>query len=101
MRGHSPWSYIAETLRERRRGNPVPVLPAARVENCTMLLAMNVLPGLNAYAAGQRGEAGRAKRTLWGMQPVMTVASWLGCAAAHCRQESEKAPPWGGAVPSG
>ena len=29
QRGHSPWSFIAETLRERRRGNPVPVLPAA------------------------------------------------------------------------
>ena len=29
QRGHSPWSSIAETLRERRRGNPVPVLPAA------------------------------------------------------------------------
>jgi len=28
QRGHSPWLYIAETLRERRRGNPVPVLPA-------------------------------------------------------------------------
>jgi len=29
QRGHSPWLYIAETLRERRRGNPAPVLPAA------------------------------------------------------------------------
>ena len=29
QRGHSPWSFIAETLGERRRGNPVPVLPAA------------------------------------------------------------------------
>jgi hypothetical protein len=29
QRGHSPWSFIAETLRERRSGNPVPVLPAA------------------------------------------------------------------------
>jgi hypothetical protein len=29
QRGHSPWSYIAETVRERRRGNPAPVLPAA------------------------------------------------------------------------
>jgi hypothetical protein len=29
QRGHSPWLYIAETVRERRRGNPVPILPAA------------------------------------------------------------------------
>jgi len=29
QRGHSPWAFIAETLRERRRGNPLPVLPAA------------------------------------------------------------------------
>ena len=29
QRGHSPWSYIAETVRERRRGNPAPILPAA------------------------------------------------------------------------
>ena len=29
QRGHSPWLYIAETVRERRRGNPAPVLPAA------------------------------------------------------------------------
>jgi hypothetical protein len=29
QRGHSPGSYIAETVRERRRGNPAPVLPAA------------------------------------------------------------------------
>jgi len=29
QRGHSPWRYIAETLRERRQGNPAPVLPAA------------------------------------------------------------------------
>ena len=29
QRGHSPWLYIAETLRERRRGNPAPLLPAA------------------------------------------------------------------------
>lgn len=29
QRGHSPWLYIAETLRVRRRGNPAPVLPAA------------------------------------------------------------------------
>jgi len=29
QRGHSPWSYIAETVRERRRGNTAPVLPAA------------------------------------------------------------------------
>jgi hypothetical protein len=29
QRGHSPWLFIAETLRERRRGNPAPVLPAA------------------------------------------------------------------------
>jgi hypothetical protein len=29
QRGHSPWSYIAETVRERRQGNPAPVLPAA------------------------------------------------------------------------
>jgi hypothetical protein len=29
QRGHSPWSFIAETVRERLRGNPVPVLPAA------------------------------------------------------------------------
>jgi hypothetical protein len=29
QRGHSPWSYLAETLRERRRGNPAPLLPAA------------------------------------------------------------------------
>jgi len=29
QRGHSPWSFIAETLRERRRGNPAPLLPAA------------------------------------------------------------------------
>jgi hypothetical protein len=28
QRGHSPWLYIAETLRQRRRGNPAPVLPA-------------------------------------------------------------------------
>ena len=26
--GPIPWLYIAETLRERRRGNPAPVLPA-------------------------------------------------------------------------
>jgi transposase len=25
----SPWTYIAEALRERRRGNPAPPLPAA------------------------------------------------------------------------
>ena len=29
QRGHSPWLYIAETVRERRRGNPAPVLRAA------------------------------------------------------------------------
>jgi transposase len=29
QRGHSPWSYIAETVRERRQGNPAPVLPNA------------------------------------------------------------------------
>ena len=29
QRGHSPWLYIAETVRERRRGNPAPLLPAA------------------------------------------------------------------------
>lgn len=29
QRGHSPWQFIAETLRERRRGNPAPLLPAA------------------------------------------------------------------------
>jgi hypothetical protein len=28
-RGHSPWSYSAETVRERRRSNPAPVLPTA------------------------------------------------------------------------
>jgi transposase len=27
--GHSPWPYIAETLRQRRKGNPAPLLPAA------------------------------------------------------------------------
>ncbi len=31
QRGHSPWVYIAETLRERRRGNPAPLLPPAVV----------------------------------------------------------------------
>ena len=29
QRGHSPWLYLAETVRERRRGNPAPLLPAA------------------------------------------------------------------------
>jgi transposase len=29
QRGLSPWTYIAEVLRERRRGNPAPPLPAA------------------------------------------------------------------------
>jgi transposase-like protein len=29
QRGLSPWTYIAEVLRERRRGNPAPALPAA------------------------------------------------------------------------
>jgi hypothetical protein len=29
QRGHSPWSYLAETVREHRRGNPAPLLPAA------------------------------------------------------------------------
>jgi hypothetical protein len=29
QRGHSPWTYIAEALRERRRGYPAPPLPAA------------------------------------------------------------------------
>jgi hypothetical protein len=29
QRGHSPWAFIAEPLRQRRRGLPVPVLPAA------------------------------------------------------------------------
>ena len=29
QRGHSPWLFIAETLRERRKGNPAPVLSAA------------------------------------------------------------------------
>jgi hypothetical protein len=29
QRGHSPWAFIAETLTQRRRGLPVPVLPAA------------------------------------------------------------------------
>jgi transposase len=29
QRGHSPWTFIAETLRERRKGNPAPILPAA------------------------------------------------------------------------
>jgi hypothetical protein len=29
QRGLSPWAYIAEVLRERRKGNPAPALPAA------------------------------------------------------------------------
>jgi hypothetical protein len=29
QRGLSPWTYIAEALHERRRGNPAPPLPAA------------------------------------------------------------------------
>jgi hypothetical protein len=29
QRGYSPWLFIAETLRERRRGNPVPLLQSA------------------------------------------------------------------------
>ena len=29
QRDHSPWAFIAETLTQRRRGLPVPVLPAA------------------------------------------------------------------------
>lgn len=29
QRGLSPWDYIAEALRERRRGNPAPALPTA------------------------------------------------------------------------
>jgi hypothetical protein len=29
QRDHSPWAFIAETLRQRRQGMPVPVLPAA------------------------------------------------------------------------
>ena len=29
QRGHLPWPYIAEGLRQRRQGNPVPLLPPA------------------------------------------------------------------------
>jgi hypothetical protein len=29
QRGHLPWPYIAEALRQRRQGNPVPLLPPA------------------------------------------------------------------------
>lgn len=31
QRGRLPWPYIAETLRQRRQGNPAPALPAAAV----------------------------------------------------------------------
>jgi hypothetical protein len=29
QRGHLPWPYIAEALRQRRQGNPVPLIPPA------------------------------------------------------------------------
>ena len=29
QRDHSPWAFIADTIAQRRRGLPVPVLPAA------------------------------------------------------------------------
>lgn len=29
QRGHSPWTYIAEVMRERRQGRPAPILPPA------------------------------------------------------------------------
>jgi len=31
QRAHSPWAFIAETLRQRRQGNPVPALPAPAI----------------------------------------------------------------------
>ncbi|WP_295428873.1 transposase [uncultured Thiodictyon sp.] len=29
QRGHSPWTLIAEVMRERRQGRPAPILPPA------------------------------------------------------------------------